>query len=317
MIPPVKRPTLGTSVTIAGTLLTLVGLNAYFSARATRRHPPKGAFIEVRGTNIHYFVMGDGPPLVILHGNGSMAADFLASDLVTILATSHKVFVFDRPGYGHSDGGIKWWTASRQARLLDGALNRLGVSGEIIVGHSWGTLVALALSQLRSCKGLVLLSGYYFASPRLDVLAGAISALPGVGDAWRWTFGPVAGWLFSVPALKYVFSPSAIPARFKARFPLALSLRPKALKSSGVESLLMLPTAYVLSKAYTPSNLPIAIVAGQDDKIVSPTQAERLSKTLPNSTLLLVAGAGHMLHQTHATEVLSAVKGLEPAIATQ
>lgn len=309
-----KQPALRGALVAIGVVAAIAYANSVLAARASRRNPPKGEFVDVDGVKIHYVVMGDGPPVVILHGNGSMAADFLASDLVTMLATSHKVFVFDRPGYGHSDVGLKWWTAARQARCLDGALNRLGVSEEIIMGHSWGTLVALALGQIRACKGLVLLSGYYFASPRLDVFAGAFPATPGPGDLWRWTFGPLVGWLFSVPVFRHLFSPSRVPSRFKARFPLALSLRPKSLKSSAVETLLMVPTAYQLSRSYSHLKVPTVIVAGEKDHIVSSAQAERLCKTLQNAFLVKLSDAGHMLHQTHSTDVLKALKGLEAGL---
>jgi pimeloyl-ACP methyl ester carboxylesterase len=298
------------AATVVGAFAAIIGLNAFFAGRATRRHPPKGQFVEVDGVTIHYVVIGDGPALVLLHGNGSMGADFLSSDLVTMLATSHRVFVFDRPGYGHSSVGLKWWTAGRQARILDAALNRLGVSGEIIIGHSWGTLVALVLGRIRPCKGLALLSGYYFASLRLDALAGALLAMPGLGDIGRWTLGPMVGWLMSAPSLKFLFAPSRVPARFQARFPLALSLRPKSLKSSGVESLLMMPTAFRLSSGYSQTKVRTIIIAGAKDRMVSPTQSHRLSAALPNASLRILADAGHMLHQTHATDVLSAVNDL-------
>jgi pimeloyl-ACP methyl ester carboxylesterase len=303
-----------TAAAIVGATVVAIGLNAFFVARANRRYPPKGQFVDVDGVALHYVVMGDGPALVFLHGNGSMSADFLSSDLVTMLATTHQVFIFDRPGYGHSEGGFRWWTAGRQARILDRALTSLGISGEIIMGHSWGTLVALALNQIRPCKGLALLSGYYFASPRLDVLAGALPATPGLGDLWRWTLGPMVGWFLSGPGLKYVFSPSRIPARFEARFPLALSLRPKSLKSSGVESVLMVPTAFQLSSHYPQITTRTVIIAGAKDRIVAPAQSQRFSETLPNAVLRIVPDAGHMLHQTHATDILSAMKDLAAVV---
>ena len=46
----------------------------------------------------------------------------------------------------------------RQARLLRKAFQRLGIEEPVVVGHSWGTLVALALALQRThVAGLVLL----------------------------------------------------------------------------------------------------------------------------------------------------------------
>jgi len=38
-----------------------------------------------------------------LHGNGSMIEDFESSGLIDLAAENHRVIVFDRPGFGHSD----------------------------------------------------------------------------------------------------------------------------------------------------------------------------------------------------------------------
>ena len=61
-----------------------------------------------------------------------------------------------------------------------------------MVGHSWGTLVALAFAvRFRAdTAGLVLLSGYYFPNLRLDALLVAVGAIPIWGDVLRYTISP-------------------------------------------------------------------------------------------------------------------------------
>jgi pimeloyl-ACP methyl ester carboxylesterase len=53
----------------------------------------------------------------------------------------------DRPGYGYSDRprGTKW-IPERQARLLLAFMDRLGIESPVVVGHSWGAMVALAMA---------------------------------------------------------------------------------------------------------------------------------------------------------------------------
>jgi len=46
---------------------------------------------------------GEGEPLVLLHGNGSMIQDFKSSGLIDMAAAEYRVIAFDRPGHGHSD----------------------------------------------------------------------------------------------------------------------------------------------------------------------------------------------------------------------
>jgi pimeloyl-ACP methyl ester carboxylesterase len=106
---------------------------------------------------------------VLFHGNGSTIQDFTISGLVDLLARENRVICFDRPGFGHSQRPRhQIWTATAQAALFAKALNRLGVRDPVVLGHSWGTLIAIALN-LRSdypIRGLVLASGYYFPTAR-------------------------------------------------------------------------------------------------------------------------------------------------------
>src|SRR5690349_3704780 len=76
--------------------------NRQQAKRAERRNPPQGKFLEVDGVRLHYVERGEGTPFVLLHGNGSMIQDFASSGLVDQAAETHRVIVFDRPGYGHS-----------------------------------------------------------------------------------------------------------------------------------------------------------------------------------------------------------------------
>jgi pimeloyl-ACP methyl ester carboxylesterase len=71
--------------------------------QAEDAHPPLGRFVEVDGVRLHYIECGAGEPLVIFHGNGSMAEEFILSGFVTLAAQHFRVIVFDRPGYGYSE----------------------------------------------------------------------------------------------------------------------------------------------------------------------------------------------------------------------
>ena len=74
-----------------------------------------------------------------------------------------------------------------QADLIHAALPRLGVHDPVVLGHSWGALVALSmgLRHPQDIGSLVLASGYYFPTLRLDTPLLAGPALPGIGALWR------------------------------------------------------------------------------------------------------------------------------------
>ncbi|XIA63240.1 alpha/beta fold hydrolase [Bradyrhizobium sp. TZ2] len=123
---------------------------------------------------MHYVERGSGAPLVMLHGNGSLIQDFECSGLIDQAAKNYRVIVFDRPCFGQSDRPRNVvWTPTAQAELIRSALQRLGVPHALVLGHSWGASVAiaLALKHPKLVHGLVLASGYYYPTSRPAVIA--------------------------------------------------------------------------------------------------------------------------------------------------
>ena len=116
------------------------------SRQVEREHPPEGKFVTVDGVRLHYLERGEGPALVLLHGNGVYSKDFELSGLLDMASSHYRVIAFDRPGFGYSERPRSTvWTPDKQARLLHHALQEIGVDSAIVLGHSWGTMVALAM----------------------------------------------------------------------------------------------------------------------------------------------------------------------------
>jgi len=278
------------------------------TAATERSHPPEGKFIEVDGVRLHYLERGSGPALVLLHGNGVMAEDFQLSGLIDRLAQTNYVIAFDRPGFGYSERpAATTWTPEAQAQLLHRALQLLQVERPVVVGHSWGTLVALAmaLDYPTDVRALALLGGYYYPSLRIDALVNALPALPVVGTVWRHTLAPLLGRALWPALSKQVFSPAAVPARFR-QFPPWMALRPAQLQAAAAENGLMVPAAKRLARRYRQLTMPVALLAGMGDKVIAPDrQTGRLHAALPQSTLEMARGAGHMVHY-HEIEAIAA-----------
>lgn len=309
---------------VALVLVVLAVVNHAVARWAERRHPPEGKFVEVDGTRLHYSDRGMGRPVVLLHGNAVTGADYNTSGVAERLVGTHRVVIFDRPGFGHSDRPRgRLWTAAEQADLIHAALAQVGVGPAVVVGHSWGTLVALALAERHpaSTAGLVLLSGYYFPVPRLDALLVMPAAVPVLGDILRHTISPVFGWL-TMPLMKRaMFAPAPLTERFKREYSTALALRPSQLRATASDGALMMPDANGLSAGYGNLSLPVAIVAGSGDKVVSPDHAERLRGAVQDATLRTVEGAGHMVHHVATELVVEVIEEVArrsgPALADQ
>jgi pimeloyl-ACP methyl ester carboxylesterase len=277
--------------------------------KTERAHPPLGRFLEVDGVRLHYIDRGDGEPLVLLHGNGTMIDDMTLSGLVDLAAKRYRVIVFDRPGFGHSARpGNVTWTPQAQARLLRQALRQLGVVRPIVLGHSWGTLVALALAldYPASVRSLVLVSGYYFPTLRLDVPLFSVPAIPILGHVLRHSISPWLGRLLWPAARRKLFGPPPVPKGFDA-FPVWMTLRPSQLRAAAGETALMIGAARALSRRYSELEMPVVICTGENDRLVKKRQSERLHKALPDSELSVVPGMGHMIHHLVPDDVMAAI----------
>jgi pimeloyl-ACP methyl ester carboxylesterase len=79
----------------------------------------------------------------------------------------------------------------------------------------------------------------------------------------------------------------------------------------------MIPGAWEESSRYKELEMPVVIVAGEEDQLVeTEKQSARLHRELPRSVLRLVRGGGHMVHQTATNKVMAAIdaaKALEKA----
>ena len=304
-----QRLSAGAAIAGLGLLASWLYVRAK-ARRAERDHPPSGRFITVDGVKLHYLERGQGPALVLLHGNGVDATDWEHSGLLDAAAEHYRVIAFDRPGFGYSERPrTTVWTPDRQARLLHHALQALKVDSAIVVGHSWGTLVALSLGlQVPDfVRGLVLVSGYYYPSVRLDVMVGAPPALPLVGDALRYTVAPLAGRLIWPAAVGRAFAPMPVSENFRAVSPW-MSLRPSQLRANAADSSLIIPGAVSLARRYGSLKVPVQILAGTQDGVCSCAHnAERLHAALRHSELSVTPGVGHMLHYAEPGKVLGAI----------
>jgi pimeloyl-ACP methyl ester carboxylesterase len=130
----------------------------------------------------------DAPALVLLHGLGSSTRWW--DRLVPMLARSYHVIRIDLLGHGRSakpaGGG---YAIPQQARRVGQALDRLGVTHAIVVGHSTGGYVATALAEQRG--DLVTALALIDTGPRTDAFIsqgplGRLLEVPVVGQLlWR------------------------------------------------------------------------------------------------------------------------------------
>jgi pimeloyl-ACP methyl ester carboxylesterase len=104
-------------------------------------------FAEVKGVRMRYFLGGEGPPLLLVHGLGGAASNW--TELVPLLSRRHRLLVPDLPGHGRSSAlpavsGLEPF-ADRVALVAE----REGMLPAPVVGHSLGGMIVLRLALRR------------------------------------------------------------------------------------------------------------------------------------------------------------------------
>lgn len=323
---PRGRSPVSAAAAVAGLAGAAALAETFLSRRAERLNPPLGQFIRTDGVELHFLTRdadlrhpeGDGDggscEVVLLHGAGVMVEDFVISQLFDCVARRRRVVAFDRPGFGHTvRPRDRRWSAEAQASLIHSAFARLGIERPIVVGHSWGTLVALALAVAHpeAVAGLVLVSGYYYPSLRADAALFTPIAVPLAGDLLRHTVAPSIGRVIKPAILRKIFWPLPPSERFKREFPFALALRPSQIRAAAEDAAQMASCAARLAERYAELTMPVVILTGAEDAIVDRRRhAARLHSEIGQSELWVKDGAGHMLHHAAPEWVAGAIDRL-------
>ena len=122
--------------------------------------------VRVRGVRLRYFVGGTGEPLVLVHGLGGGAANWV--ELAPELARRRRVLVPDLPGHGGSEPLPAAPSLAAYADRVVGLMEREATAPAPIVGHSFGGTVALraAIRRPDAVSGVVLAAGAGISSSR-------------------------------------------------------------------------------------------------------------------------------------------------------
>ncbi len=113
-------------------------------------------FAEVRGTRLRYLVGGEGEPLVLVHGLGGAAANWVA--LAPLLLPGRRLLVPELPGHGGSAPLPAAPSLNAYADRIGLLMEAEGLAPAPVVGHSLGGAISLRLAIRRpeSVSALVL-----------------------------------------------------------------------------------------------------------------------------------------------------------------
>ncbi|KQU75747.1 esterase [Aminobacter sp. DSM 101952] len=300
---------MATATTIFGWIASLAFLavalvGGYFvlatrkiSTQAARAVPAIGKFLPLGAHRIHYVEQGEGRPILFVHGLGAQLHHF-RQPLFPELA-GFRLIALDRPGSGYSSrpGGFSG-SLTEQAALIARFIAELGLEQPLVVGHSLGGAVALALAENHpeSVSGLVLLSPlthledelrpefrslYIKSALRRRIIAETV-AIP-------------ASLKYASQTLAFLFSPQAAPKDYGTAGGGFAGLRPSHFYATSADMVAIESDLGAVEARYAELKLPVGVMFGTADRVLDHRlHGAPLAERIDNLELDLVEGMGHM-----------------------
>lgn len=300
---------------IALVVAALFFLQHRATVQAEKEAPPIGQFVEVEGERLHVVDIpaadgGAAPPVLLIHGASVNLRDMKIA-LGPALAAHHRVIVIDRPGRGYSTRPADGWKLGVQARLIHGALKKLGVENPVVVGQSLGSAVALAytLQYQEEMTGLVLLAPVSHRWPGGVAWYNKVSGWPVAGFLLRRLLIPFYGPYAAKSGVPASFGPGKAPETYVKESGLNLVFRPRDFEANAADIRHLKEEVVAMGGRYGEIRIPTAILMGLSDKTVSrEIHAEALAREIPGVSYETLPDTGHALHHSQTTRVVAAIE---------
>ncbi|MBY0392784.1 MAG: alpha/beta fold hydrolase [Novosphingobium sp.] len=268
-------------------------------------HRETSRFVAAGPLTWHVQEMGSGPPVVLLHGTG--AATHSWRHLMPLLAQHNRVIAMDLPGHGFTRGrpagGL---TLPGMAAAVTTLLQKLEVQPERLIGHSAGAAIALRMVR----------DG--FAVPEVVGLNAALSPFPGFfaplfqGLARALVLNPLVPRLFAASArtsgdtgrLLVRSTGSNIDAEGVRCYAMLLG---NALHCRGALEMMAGWDLAGLQRDLPKVAARVRLIHGAKDAAVPVGSVEQAVKLMPQATLEVLAGLGHLAHEERADLVAQAI----------
>jgi len=287
-----------------------------------RNYPQAGKSVEVSGATLNIVELGPrdapGPPVVLIHG-ASSNLKAMQLPLGEMLAGKHRVILIDRPGHGWSPRAREAdSTPAIQAKMIDEALEKLGVGPAIFVVHSWaGALGArMALDYPARVAGLVMLAPVLYPWTGGVGWYNAVVTTPVIGPLLAYTITLPLGTFLTGPGARNAFLPQIMPDNFVGDTATPLLLRPREFLANARDLVTLKAAVAEQAPRYGTIKLPVVVIAGDADKTVSPAIHSRpFAAAVPQTKLIMLPGVGHIVQNAAPELVISEIDAMIGAMA--
>lgn len=251
-------------------------------------------YFTCNGLKLHYTVLGQGPPALLVHGHASSQSTWTRI-INTYLGQRYRCYTLDLPGHGQSTKPPQeWFTLENYTQTLYAWCVHLGLKDILLVGHSMGGLLCLnfALAYPDWVKNLILVApaveGSFLAY--LDLLLKMESVFPRplaeyllkIYNTNRWLSTPIGLNSYARPGMIWTDSFKQAQADF-ACCPLSTLLGNwRIIRSAD------------LREQLSRLSCPALVITGDRDRVVPPHQAKLVAEQTSRVRLVVIPQSGHL-----------------------
>jgi proline iminopeptidase len=285
------------------TLPAALGVTSAAAAQTELRIPVGDGSLYVRD-------IGKGQPVIVLHGGPDFDQSYLAPDLDRWADAFHLIY-YDQRGRGKSADRVRPEDVTLSSDLddIDRVRRHFGLESPIVLGHSWGTVLALeyALRHPTHVSHLILMSPAPASARDFGLLVEYYTQKQDADlDRQR---------EITASAAYKEGDPAAVTARYRLHFKPALEDprdyetlmermhaafisqgRQGIVKAQRIEDRLMLDTwkrdDYDLLPRLRDLRVPTLVIYGDHD-FIPPEIAQHIAQAMPRATLVTLRNCGH------------------------
>ncbi len=274
-------------------------------------YPFESRVVAADGHRVHYVDEGDGPILLMIHGNPTWS--FVYRDVITSLRGEFRCIALDLPGFGLSEAARTYgFRPEEHAATVAAFVRELDLHGVTLIGQDWGGPIGLAVAQgdLDRFECLILANTW---------------AWPVNGDFHFEVFSRLMGGLVGRELIRTfnLFVNAMVPAGHQRKLTDAemrhyrepLSTRRRRHASA------VLPQEILRSRDFLErvedgmsalQDLPSLLLWGDRDIAFRETEKQRWASLLPAARVVDIPGAGHWPQSDDPAAFVEAIRAWWP-----
>jgi len=244
--------------------------------------------IIVQNLATEYQDEGNGKVILLLHGWQDNLHTF--DSLASLLSPTKRVIRLDLPGFGKSEMPKESWDLDGYVRFLKDFIQKLDLSVDTIIGHSFGGRIAIkgvSAKNLQPNK-LMLISSAGIAGSR-TFRNSTLKVLAKIGR-----------WITYIPPL--IFWREELRKKFYGL------IGSDYLNTGPLKETFLKIISEDLSASAKEITTPALLIWGADDAETPLSDGEQLSRLIHDSRLEVISGAGHFAHREKPQEVAKLVQ---------